>query len=101
MSYRLNISYKDCCLSEKIVIEGSDPLHLYEEMKLTHVYESHWNLNHASTYGEFPFSSDSLLFPSVEQFQHILDSLSVGQTKYVMKSKQMMCSYHCGLKRLD
>lgn len=100
MLYRLYISYKDCCWGEKIIINDTDPLHLYEEMKRTHVYETHWDINHASSYGEFPFGSESLLFPSFEQFQHILDSLIVGQTKYAINSKQIMCSYYCGLKRI-
>jgi len=99
MSYRLYISYRDTCWHEKIVIESSEALDLYNEMKLTHGYETHWNGNHTDV-GDFPYSADSPFFPSFEEFQHVMNSLNVGQIKYVMRSKIYNCSYVCGLKRL-
>ena len=99
MSYRLYISYRDTCWHEKIVIQLSDALELYNEMKLTHVYETHWNGNHTDV-GDFPYSANSPFFPSFEEFQQAMNSLNVGQIKYVMRSKIYNCSYVCGLKRL-
>ena len=99
MSYRLYISYRDICWQEKILIVRTDALELYNEMKLTHVYEDHWN-NHHADFGNFPYSTDSSLFPSFEDFQQAMNSLNVGQIKYVMHSKRYNCSYFCGLKRI-
>jgi len=96
----LYISYKDICWNGKIRISGSDLLYLYDEMKLTHVYETHWTNNHVE-FGDFPYSEDSPLFPSFEDFQQILNSLNVGQIKYVMRSKRNNCSYFCGCKRFS
>ena len=99
MSYRLYISYRDICWQEKILIVRTDALELYNEMKLTHIYEDHWN-NHHADIGHFPYSTDSSLFPSFEDFQQAMNSLNVGQIKYVMRSKRNNCSYFCGLKRI-
>ena len=100
MNYRLYISYRDICFHEKIVVEHSNALELYNDMKLTHVYESHWNTTH-SDLGDFQYSTDSPHFPTVEEFDQILNSLSIGQIKYVMRSKRYNCSYYCGLKRIS
>jgi hypothetical protein len=100
MEFMLYISYKDICWNEKIRISDSDPMRLYDEMKLTHVYETHWTNNHTDL-GYFPYSEDSPLFPSFEHFQQILNSLNIGQIKYVMRSKRNNCSYFCGCKRLS
>ena len=100
MSYRLYISYRDTCWHEKILIlDTSDALELYNEMKLTHIYETHWNENHAD-FGDFPYLTDSPLFPPFEEFQQVMNSLNIGQIKYVMRSKRNNCSYFCGLKRI-
>ena len=99
MTYRLYISYRDTCWHEKMMIEHSGALELYDEMKLTHVYETHWDENHAD-FGDFPYSSNSPLFPSFEEFQQVLNSLNVGQIKYVMRSKGENYSYYCCLKRI-
>jgi len=100
MTYRLYISYRDTCWNETICIESSESLVLYNEMKSTHVYEAHWNKNHADV-GYFPYSTDSPLFPSFEDFQLTMNTINVGQLKYVIRSKGSICSYFCGLKRLS
>lgn len=98
MSYSLYISYKDTCWHEKILLQMSDALALYNEMIFTDTYEGHWNVTH-NEFGEFPYSTDSPLFPSFEEFQQVMNSLNIGQIKYVMRSKKKHCSYFCGLKR--
>jgi hypothetical protein len=97
--YRLYILYRDTCWNQTIRVESSNALELYNEMKLTHVYETHWDEHHADI-GDFPYSSDSPFFPSFEEFQQVMNSLTVGQIKYVMRSKIYICSYFCSLKRL-
>ncbi len=100
MTYRLYISYRDTCWHEKIVIEGESSTILYEEMKHTDVYETHWKERH-QTLGIFPYCADSQLFPQFEQFNEIIQSLTnIGQIKYVMRSKSPSCSYYCCVKKL-
>jgi hypothetical protein len=101
MNYRLYISYRDICWHEKIVIGSStNILELYNEIKLTHVYETHWDEHHHHHFGEFPYKTDSPIFPSFAYFKQVAESLSIGDMKYVMRSKKDNCSYYCGLKRL-
>jgi len=99
MLFRLYISYKDNCWKEKIVIEDSDIQHLYDEMLLTHVYESHWNNNHSDC-GPFPYHNGSSLFPIFEQFTSKISALNINQFRYLMRSKIDICSYIVSIKRL-
>lgn len=99
MTFRLYISYRDVCWREKIVLSITDVSSLYEEIQQTENYASHWYFHHADL-GMFPYVAESPLFPSIEECQQMMNSLHVGQMKYIMRSKRSHCSYFCGLKRL-
>lgn len=99
MTFYLYISYKDICWREKIVIPITNVTSLYEEIKRTDNYASHWNLHHPEL-GGFPYLEDSPLFPTVEECQGVMDTLHIGQMKYVMRSKRAHCSYFCCVKRV-
>ena len=72
---------------------------IYDSMKFIDMYEGHWNACH-SDIGIFPFGENSPLFPTIEAVQTIVNSLSVGQLKYIMRGKSQGASYYCALKRL-
>jgi hypothetical protein len=100
MSYILYISYKDTCWKEKIPIWPLTTIQeIYDELKRTGVYRDHWDLFH-SDIGIFPFEENSPLFPTIEAVQTIVNSLSVGQLKYIMRGKSQRASYYCALKRI-
>ena len=100
MSYILYISYKDICWKDKIPIWPLTTVHeIYNELTHHDVYSAHWNACH-SDIGIFPFGENSPLFPTIEAVQTIVNSLSVGQLKYIMRGKSQGASYYCALKRL-
>jgi len=85
MNYRLYISFKDKQRNEKIVIEGTDIQHLYDEMKYSEAYG---------------IPRELLKFPSFEEFQNKLSILNTGQTKYLIKSYINSVSYVVSIKRI-
>ena len=72
---------------------------IYDEIKNTHIYGSHWDACH-SDIGIFPFGENSPLFPTIEAIQNIVNSLAIGQLKYIMRGKSYGASYYCAVKRL-
>lgn len=100
MTYRLYISYKDTCWKEKMPFGSMTTVQeIYDQMKFIHAYEGHWNACH-SDIGIFPFREDSPLFPTIDAVQNIVNSLAIGQLKYIMRGKSFGASYYCAVKRL-
>lgn len=100
MSYMLYISYKDTCWKYKIPLFIPTVQEIYNEIKNIDTFEVHWNACH-SDIGIFPFGGDSPLFPTIEAVQNIVNSLNVGQLKYIMRGKSFGASYYCALKRIE
>jgi hypothetical protein len=87
MSYRLYISYRDIIHGkETFRFESPDPIYLFTELNHTDYLDSRL--------------ADSLLFPTLEAFTAIMNSLTVGQMKNVIRLIRNEYSYICSVKRL-
>ena len=87
MTYRLYISYRDIIHGkENFRFESPDPVYLFTELNLTDNLDSRL--------------ADSPLFPTFEAFTEIMNSLTVGQMKNVIRLIRNDYSYICSVKRL-
>ena len=71
---------------------------MYAELRVVHVYNDH-RVNYHSDLGCFPYDEDSPHFPPFEDVLQKINTLEVGQKKYVMRSKLSHCSYTCSVLR--